>query len=393
MASPAAGLPEPDADALELSARLRDAIVSEIRAGGGALPFDRYMELALYSPGLGYYANGSRKFGAGGDFVTAPELGDLFGRCVARALLAPLRSLASPCILELGAGRGLLAVDLLRELADADALPERYLILDRSGELRERQRRRFERDIPAHLHRIDWLDRLPDAPFDGVVIGNEVVDAFPVKRFRYTGDAIEELGVAFDGRQFRDAVLADADRRLVDAVGPLAGELDWCPGYLSEWSPLVAPWMDALARSLRNGVVLLIDYGYGRAEYYHPQRVTGTLLCHYRHRVHADPYFLPGLQDITSYVDFTGLAEAGHRAGLRLTGYATQAFFLIDSGLQALLEAVDPADQHAHLRRVGEAKTLTLPGEMGERFKAMAFAMGDVTAPSAFASQDLRGRL
>lgn len=387
------GLPRPDADALAVSARLVETIADEVAAGGGAIPFDRYMELALYRPGLGYYSNGSRKFGAAGDFVTAPEVSDLFGRCVARSLAASLRSLANPQILELGAGRGLLAVDLLRELAALGVLPERYLILERSGELRARQRARFQADIPELAGRIEWLDSLPGAGFDGVVLGNEVVDAFPVKRFCYSGGAVVELGVGVRDGSLVEVALATPDRRLVDAVAPLADACAWPDGYTSEWSPTVEPWMVALGEKLRDGLLLLIDYGCGRAEFYHRQRATGTLMCHYRHRVHADPLVLTGLQDITAYVDFTQLAEAGARAGLRLHGYATQAFYLIDSGLQALVEACDGADRPHFLRRMSEVKTLTLPGEMGERFKAMAWCKGRVASPSGFSAQDLRSRL
>ncbi len=387
------GLPRPDGDALELSARLFDVIAGEISASGGAIPFDRYMELALYRPGLGYYSNGSRKFGAAGDFVTAPEVSDLFGRCVARSVGPPLRSLSSPRVLELGAGRGLLAVDLLRELAALEALPERYLILDRSGELRERQRARFQVDIPQFAERIGWLDSLPEDGFDGVVLGNEVVDAFPVKRFCFTGVAIVELGVGMRDGALVEVTLPAADERLVDAVNGLACGAGWPPGYTSEWCPVIEPWLEALGRTLRNGVLLLVDYGYGRAEYYHPQRIAGTLMCHYRHRVHADPLVLPGLQDITSHVDFSRLADAAAPAGLRLSGYATQAFYLIDNGLQSLLESSDSADQRAFLRRMSEVKTLTLPGEMGERFKVIAWRKGAAEPVSGFASQDLRGRL
>lgn len=393
MRLPGQDLPPPDADALALSQRLVEIIAAEIESAGGAIPFDRFMELALYHPGLGYYSNGSRKFGAAGDFVTAPELGDLFGRCVARSIKPALQSLRAPCVLELGAGRGLLAVDLLRELAALDALPERYLILDRSGELRERQRARFRNDIPQFADRIDWLESLPETPFDGVILGNEVVDAFPVKRFCFTGDGFVELGVGLEAGALCEVAMPAADPALVGAMNALCTRCGWTPGYRSEWSVLLEPWMTSLGSSLGNGALLLIDYGYGGAEYYHPQRATGTLLCHYRHRVHADPLWLPGLQDITSQVDFSALAEAGERAGLRLTGYTSQAFYLIDSGLQSLLETCDPADQVAFLRRMREAKTLTLPGEMGERFKVIAFGKGAVESVAGFISQDLRSRL
>jgi SAM-dependent MidA family methyltransferase len=386
-------LPAPDADALAVSRRLIEVIVDEIDNAGGALPFDRYMELALYRPGLGYYANGSQKFGAAGDFVTAPQLGDFFGRCLARSIGEVVRSRTDSRVLELGAGSGVMAVDILRELAALDALPARYLILDRSGELRARQQARFEADVPQFLDRIHWLDELPAEPFDGVVLGNEVVDAFPVKRFRYTGTGVEELGVGHEGVALREAALPAADARLAQAVMPLAADCGWPAGYESEWCPGVESWVASFADVLRNGVLLLVDYGYGRAEYYHPQRVTGTLMCHYRHRAHADPFLYPGLQDMTAYVDFTRVAEAAAAAGMRVSGFSTQAFFLLDAGLQALLEAADPGDPKTFMRRVAEVKTLTLPGEMGERFKAIACVKGEVADLPGFRSQDLRGRL
>lgn len=384
--------PPPDADAAELSAELQTRLRAAIDAAGGAIPFDRYMEFALYAPGLGYYSNGLRKFGSGGDFVTAPEISDLFGRCIARSIAPVLKETAGD-VLELGAGSGVLAVDLLGELQVLDALPARYLILERSGELRARQQARLSRALADMPVRIEWLDSLPGQAFDGVVFANEVVDALPVKRFRWQPQASVELGVGW-----RDGRLAESDlpltgQRLQQFIDTLAVQHHWEAGYESEWCPSLPAWIAGLAGALGRGLLLFVDYGYGRAEYYHPQRARGTLMCHYRHRVHPDPLLLPGLQDITAYVDFTALAEAASGAGLALAGYTSQANFLLDCGLESMLAAFDPRDRRGWLKKVSELKTLVMPGEMGERFKVMALTKGIDAAPGGFGGRDLRGGL
>lgn len=390
--SPVGDLPAPDADAAKLSRLLLAQLREQIRQAGGALPFDRFMEQALYAPGLGYYSNGLRKFGSGGDFVTAPEIGDLFGRSLARGV-APVVGETGGDVLELGAGSGALAVDLLRELDSLATLPGRYLILERSAELRERQRHRLQQAAPALCGCVEWLDRLPDKPFDGVILGNEVVDALPVKRFRWRPQEVLELGVGWRDGGLVETTLALGEERLRDFIARVSVSQEWPPGYESEWCPSLSAWLQGLAASLGRGMLLFIDYGYTRAEYYHAQRARGTLMCHYRHRAHADPLRLPGLQDITAYVDFTALAEAAVDAGLHVAGYTSQANFLLDCGLESLLAALDPADHKAYLKKVSEAKTLIMPGEMGERFKVIALCKDLREAPRGFAGKDLRGRL
>ncbi len=388
-------LPPPDPDAAVHSARLQDLIRAEIAAAGGSISFAHYMELALYAPGLGYYSAGARKFGAGGDFVTAPEISPLFGRCMARQCQQVLQHLSEGDILEIGAGTGALAADLLGELEALGRLPGRYLILEVSADLRERQRMLLRERLPAHLlPRVHWLDRLPGAGFQGVIVGNEVLDAVPIRRFRWTGQGVRELRVGWqDGRfVWREE---PAEPPLAAAVASIRGEVGegWPEDYASEINLGLAPWIWELGARLARGLILLIDYGYPRREYYHPQRATGTLMCHYRHRAHPDPLILTGLQDITAFVDFTAVAEAGVAAGLDVMGYTTQAHFLLGCGLDALLASSDLEDSRSHLELTRQAKVLMLPGEMGERFKAIALARGIEVPLVGFALQDHRHRL
>jgi SAM-dependent MidA family methyltransferase len=386
-------LPEPSAEALVLSERLAAVIRAEIAAGGGSIPFSRYMELCLYSPGLGYYSAGSQKFGAAGDFVTAPELSPLFGRSLAQSCASVLGELGGADILEFGAGSGRLAADILGELESAGQLPGRYCILERSAELRARQQAILRTQVPQLYERLVWLDALPQANFRGVVLANEVLDAMPVERFRWTGSAVELFHVRRRDQRFDwhpgetpgDAVAA-AVQQLVAATGLAAG-------YVSEINMTLAPWLASIAALLDRGMVLLADYGYPRREYYHPQRSAGTLMCHYRHRAHDNPFLWPGLQDITAHVDFTAVAKAGSAAGLEVAGYTTQAHFLLDCGIDRLLSATGPTDSVDYLKHAQQAKQLMLPGEMGERFKFIGLTKGLDEPVPGFRLQDFRHRL
>jgi SAM-dependent MidA family methyltransferase len=358
------------------------------------LAFDRFMELALYSPGLGYYTGGARKFGREGDFVTAPEVSPLFGQCVARQAAQVLDGLGGGDILELGAGTGALAADLLEALETLDRLPGRYRIMELSAELRERQRALLAERVPHHLPRVRWLDRMTGSPVRGLVLANEVVDAMPVSRFRTRGDGIEEQFVVDDGRGLalrwgaaRTPGLARAVEQVRSDVGGLS------EGYESEINLRCGPWVQMLAGHLAAGLILVLDYGYPRREYYHPQRTTGTLTCHYRHRAHFDPLFAVGLQDITANVDFTALAEAARAAGLEVMGFATQGHFLIGTGIGELVGGGDPGDVDAHMRQAQAVKTLTLPSAMGERFKVLGLGRGVDVPLLGFAVRDLRDRL
>ncbi|HEV2104564.1 MAG TPA: SAM-dependent methyltransferase [Candidatus Eisenbacteria bacterium] len=367
-------------------------IRAELAAAGGWLSFERFMELALYAPGLGYYSAGSWKLGGGGDFVTAPEVSELFGRCVA-AQCAPVLRATGAEVLELGAGTGSLAATVLAALDAAGALPERYAILEVSGDLAARQRARLEA-LPAHLRaRVVWLERLPPTPLRGVILANEVADALPVRRFRLRGGTLQELGVALapggalqDAERAPDAALAEACAAM---LGARAGSLP--DGYTSEVSLRLGPWIAALAACLERGSVLLFDYGLPRSHYYHAQRAAGTLRCHFRQRAHDDPFVNLGLQDITAWVDFTRVAEAASLAGLEVSGFATQAAFLLALGLERAVAAAPDAASRARL--AGEARRLVMPEEMGEAFKVMALTRGYAAPLAGFTLQDLRRQL
>ena len=372
------------------SRALAQRIALEVRAAGGWVTFERFMELVLYAPGLGYYSAGSVKIGAGGDFVTAPELSDLFSRCVAEQCAQVLPRGGE--ILELGAGTGRMAAAILTELAARGCLPDRYAILEVSADLADRQRRRIA-TLPAGLaERVAWLKRLPERPIDGVILANEVLDALPCRRFSIRNGAVLELGVAADGERPRE-LAAPAEPALAEEWRRLAAQRS-APlpeGYVSEICLRVGPWLAGIADCLERGAMLLFDYGLPRAHYYHPQRLAGTLRCHYKHHVHDDPYINLGVQDITAWVDFTRVAEAALECGLEVAGFATQAAFLLATGIERwLAEAGDPVE---HARRAGEARRLMLPAQMGEAFKVMALTRGLDAPLGGFALQDLRGSL
>jgi len=385
-------LPAPAPQALELSAELSDVVRAEIQAAGGSIPFSRYMELCLYTPGLGYYAAGQRKFGSGGDFVTAPEISSLFGRCLANSCKEVLDSLQGGDILEFGAGSGQLAIDLLGELERQACLPGRYLILERSAELRQRQQQALQKKLPQLLDRVVWIDALPEDGFRGVMLANEVLDAMAVERFQWDGQAARLFHVCCEGDAFQWRLQQDRDDATA-AVESLVSRCQLQPGYISEANTLLSAWLQSVAAVLEQGVMLLLDYGYPRHEYYHPQRSSGTLMCHYRQRAHDDPFLWPGLQDITAHVDFTAVAEAALAADLEVTGYTTQTYFLLDCGLDNLLQQAGPTDSTHYIQLAQQAKTLILPGEMGERFKCIGLTRGLTTTVPGFRLQDYRDRL
>ncbi len=377
-------LPTPDADALAYSAALKARIAQEIDAAGGWIGFDRYMSLALYAPGMGYYCGGAHKFGAAGDFVTAPELSPLFARSLATQV-AQLLALAAPQVIEVGAGSGRLAADLLLELERRGALPERYAILDLSGELAERQRDTIARLAPHLFPRVAWLERLPEK-FDGLVLANELLDALPVQLVRWRGEAVFERGVALAGGDFvwRDR---PASGRLLDKAQAIASEYLLPHDYVSEIGLAAADWTAAWAERIGRGALLLIDYGFPRHEYYHPQRASGTLMCHYRHHAHGEPFYLPGLQDITAHVDFTAIVEAGFDAGLEFLGYTSQAAFLLNCGLTEVL-ARESVDSNAYRKNAQAAQKLVGPAEMGELFKVVALGKAITEPLVGFAQGD-----
>ena len=389
-------LPAPDREALEHSQRVTQRIRREIESCGGRITFQRYMQSALYEPGLGYYSAGARKFGRDGDFVTAPELSPLFSRCVARQCTQVLAA-GGRDILEFGAGSGVMAGDVLAALEAAGSLPDNYYILEVSAELRQRQRHTLEQAIPGQLARVHWLERLPEGDFEGVVLANEVLDAFPVHRF-YMMDAgmAGEYYVTWDGNGFawqQGPVSGPDVQAAIDAIDREVGLARLGRGYTSEVNVLLGHWMEGVSGFLKRGVVLTFDYGYPRREYYHPQRRDGTLMCHYRHHPHDNPLILSGLQDITAHVDFTAAAEAAHRAGLAVAGYTNQANFLMATGIHEMDHAPSEGDAQCQFDAAQQIKVLTLPQEMGELVKVMALTRGVDFPLLGFSLRDYRGRL
>jgi len=375
-------LPEPAPEAAQHSQALSELIRQEIAAGGGWIGFARFMELALYAPGLGYYSAGAAKFGNSGDFVTAPEISSLFGRTLARQAAQVLR-LTRGDMLEIGAGSGRLALQLLLELEAMDTLPEHYYVLEVSADLQQRQRAFIQARAPRFLERMVWLEQLPSS-FTGLILGNEVLDAMPVHLVAWRHDGLYERGVGAgkNGFDWRERPLVDG------ALFHAARRLSVSPEYLSEMGLAVPAFVNSLAQILRQGVVLMIDYGFGESEYYHPQRAEGTLMCHYRHHAHGDPFYLPGLQDITAHVDFSAVAAAAAEAGLDLLGYTTQSSFLINCGIAELLGETSPEDVSAYFPLVSQAQRLLSPAEMGELFKAIALGKGISEPLSGFAAGD-----
>ena len=386
-------LPAPDSDAQAYSAALKRHIVDDIAAAGGWIGFDRFMDLALYAPAMGYYSGGARKFGAAGDFVTAPEISPVFARTLA-AQAVQIMAASAMQIVEVGAGSGRLAADLLLELQQRGALPDRYAILELSGELRERQRATIAERAPQLVDRVLWLDALPEH-FDGLVLANEVLDAMPVQLVVWGHEddeqAIFERGVAVHQGEF---IWVDrpAGGRVLDRAQQLFDELSvdapLAPGYLSEIGLAASDWTASWAKIIGRGALLLIDYGFPRHEYYHPQRSTGTLMCHYRHHAHGEPFFLPGLQDITAHVDFTAIVEAGFDAGLEFSGYTTQGTFLLNCGLTDVLARIPADDPARYLPQAQAAQKLISPAEMGELFKVIALGKGIAEPLLGFAHGD-----
>lgn len=375
-------LPVPSPDALAHSRRVVAHVHALLDDAGGWIPFSRFMEAVLYAPGLGYYAAGAAKFGAAGDFVTAPEMTPLFGRTLAHAIAPVLRETGGE-LLELGGGSGRLAADLLAELDALGALPARYRILEVSADLRARQQQTVAAELPALASRVEWLDALP-AQFSGAILGNEVLDALPAELVHWTAEGPRQRGVVRkdDGFAWEDRPIDD------DALRRRATALALAPGYVSEINPAAEALVASLAQCVVRGLILMIDYGFGAREYYHPQRSMGTLRVHYRHHALDDPFHLPGLCDLTAHVDFSAIARAGVAAGLELVGYTSQASFLLSGGLAELLMQTPPEHAAAYLPQANAVQRLVSPAEMGELFKVIGFAKGRFAQLAGFARGD-----
>lgn len=376
-------LPVPDREALAISQELSTRIAAEIARHSGWLSFARYMEMALYEPGLGYYSNPGQVFGAAGDFVTAPELTPLFGATLARQVSPWLKDPAlvgsGQVVLEVGGGSGMLAAQLLNALDNVGHHEVRYLILELSAERREHQRQTLKSLAPGLMDRVGWLDTFPES-FAGVVVANELLDAMPVQLFEWQADAeaeLQEMGVTWVDGQFAwaprpaDAVLTETVTALRNRLGPEGAQ--WHSPYRSEICPAQQAWMRTLADCMTAGVVMLLDYGFAAPEYYHPQRDQGTLMCHYRHRSHADPFLWPGLSDITAHVDFTALARAATTEGFSLVGYTSMAAFLLNAGLLDELADLPREPESFWFAQAQAVQQLISEAEMGELFKVIAF--------------------
>lgn len=382
-------LPQPSDLAQQHSESLISLIKSEIEQKGGAISFQRYMELALYAPALGYYAAGSAKLGEEGDFITAPEISPLFSQALANAILPALDS--DQIILEVGAGRGRMAADILIYLKQQNKLPKEYWILELSADLRERQKVTIEATAPDLINKVKWLDVLPEQ-FSGVVLANELLDAIPVQLFQKKENDINEINVVWLDDKFSFQLKSSFDERLVHRVKNIETELEreFDSGYVSEINFAAEDWIKSIAESLQQGIIILIDYGFPRHEYYHAQRNQGTLMCHYRHRTHPDAFVYPGLQDITAHVDFTAMADAALESDLKVIGYTNQVSFLMGAGLLELAALNDESDVQQQMEVASQIKKLTLPHEMGELFKVIGFSKScDVSLP-AFEFRDLR---
>lgn len=390
-------LPVPGQDALAHTVRVVEYLREQIVQAGGWLPFSRYMELVLYAPGLGYYAAGARKFGQlesdGSDFVTAPEMTPLFGQTLASQLAEWLPNTA-PQIMEFGAGTGKLAAHLLNELARLETPCEQYWIIELSGDLRERQRATLQQLVPEHAHKVQWLDSLPST-FKGIMLGNEVLDAMPIGLWHWQNAQWSQRGVVWQAAESSttpaDGWFAFADRPADATNHPREALPDWTPTndpYLYETHAAEQGFMRSLGQALEQGYIVMIDYGFPAHEYYHPQRNEGTLMCHYRHHAHDDPFYLPGLQDITAHVNFSAIAAAGQEAALELLGYTSQARFLINCGLTDRLAQLDPSQMANYLPQANALQKLVSEAEMGELFKVIAFAKSADHGASGFMRGD-----
>ncbi len=381
-------LPQPDQSALSHSERFVQYLKERIQKNG-AIPFKEYMQEALFAPGLGYYVSGAHKIGRGGDFTTAPEISELFGACIAQQILQIQQQANTQSILEFGPGTGRLAISILKALAKQNALPETYYFLEVSPELRQRQQNVLAQAIPDYMSRCVWLDSSDDIHIAGVIIANEVLDAMPVHRFCWL-DGLKEYYVNWKNDQLAWE-LKSPSRALASAIKKM--ELDWSEGYISEINLHLPGWFQMLNHVLQRGAVLVIDYGVPRHEYYHPDRRMGTLMCHYQHHAHSDPFYLPGIQDITAHVDFTAVAEAAFEAGFNVAGFTTQAHFLLNCGLIQQYEKLAQNDAVNQWRLAQEIKQLTLPSEMGEICKVIALTKGLDILLQGFKLNDMRERL
>jgi SAM-dependent MidA family methyltransferase len=392
-------LPEPDEQSKQHSRLLQQRVEAACHAAGGWIRFSEFMNIALYEPALGYYSSGLQKFGQRGDFITAPEVSPLFGQCLANQLAEIWRNFRyeKKTVFEFGAGSGLLASDILLRLEELNTLPDKYLILELSGELKHRQQQTIKKHA-AHLYeRVRWLDELPDDVESAVIIANEVLDAMPVECFQVKDantNEIESLMIGFEDEKLVSRYMR-ADENVIEMITSIRqrSDLEFSDNYRSEYNPAIGAWLAAFADKIDELVILLIDYGYSEREYYHRDRSMGTLTCYYQHRAHSDFFWWPGLQDITAFVNFTDVAYSATDLGMDVSGYTTQTAFLLGCGLAELHADQVTDDVQQQIKLSQQIKTLTLPSEMGDRFKVMALTKNFNEALMGFSMLDLRNRL
>ncbi|MCK5727293.1 MAG: SAM-dependent methyltransferase [Thiotrichaceae bacterium] len=364
--------------------------IAEAIAPSGSIPFRQFMEMALYEPALGYYVAGQRKLGSAGDFITAPEISPLFSQCLAEQCAEVLDSTVKD-ILEFGAGSGIMASHILLHLESLNQLPKHYYIIDLSPDLIALQKQTLASLAPHLVNKVTWLNDLSTLKnFNGIILGNEVLDAMPIELFTLDKNNVMQTHVTMNDHQFK-LIQKTANKTMSQQVRHRIERIK--DDYTSEFNPNIDSWIEQLANILHRGLILLIDYGYTRREYYHPDRTEGTLICHYRHQVHHDPLWYPSLQDITANVDFTHIAEAADNSGLTVAGFTNQASFLINSGLEKLFSATLERAPDQSYQLAQQVRTLSLPSEMGDRFHVMALTKKIQSPLSGFSSFDMKHKL
>ena len=397
--SNAKALPEPVEQAKKHSQLLMQRIQAACNQTDGWIKFSEYMNMALYEPALGYYSGGLQKFGEKGDFITAPEVSPLFAQCLASQLSEIIKNLRLSTgekvhVVEFGAGSGVLAADMLLQLEKLDCLPVLYFIIELSAELKQRQQQTIKKKAGHLLDYVQWLNQLPEQITNAVVVANEVLDAMPVEYFRVTDNGVESLMVGFENEKLVSRYIA-AEQNTVEMVASIQRRSDvtFSENYTSEYNPAISGWLSALENRIKNLIILVIDYGYNEKEYYHPDRTSGTLMCYYQHRAHENYFWWPGLQDITAFVNYTDIAYSAVDSGLEVSGYTTQAAFLLANGLAELHASQVTDDVQQQIKLSQQVKTLTLPSEMGERFKVIALTKNYDQPLAGFSMLDLRNRL
>ena len=392
-------LAEPGEEQKQHSLLLKQRIKTACDKANDWIRFSDYMNIVLYEPALGYYSGGLQKFGEKGDFITAPEVSPLFAQCLANQLSETIKNLRLSTgekvhVIEFGAGSGVLAADMLLQLEALACMPEKYLIVELSAELKQRQKQTIKKKAEHLLEYVQWLDQLPDDVSCAIIVANEVLDAMPVECFRITHKGTESLMVGFESNDLVSRYMP-AEQNTVETVEAIRqrSEVSFSENYISEYNPAISGWLSALENRIKNLVILLIDYGYNEKEYYHPDRVNGTLMCYYQHRAHDDFFWWPGLQDITAFVNFTDVAYCAVNLAMDVSGYTTQAAFLLANGLSELHASQVTDDVQQQIKLSQQIKTLTLPSEMGDRFKVMALTKNYEEPLTGFSMLDLRNRL